>query len=299
MENNNQRNNQTESPKKKSPVFLIVQVVILAGVTGFLAFTYYQQKKESEMVQQILEGEKQELTNELKNMIGEYEDLKSDNDSMNIKLEAQQDRIKQLLAINASNIQTIRLYKKELGTLREIMKSYIIQIDSLNQKNIALTEENITVRSQLREVEQSRKVLEQEKDELTSKVDLASVLQAKNVAVVPLNKRSKENNKISKIEKIRTCFTLRENPIIPAGPRYIYIRVKRPDDVILTSSVSNIIEIDGEQVVYTEMREVNYENKDIDVCIYWDNNGELIEGTYVVDLFADNHIIGSSTVTLR
>ncbi|MFW5658265.1 MAG: hypothetical protein ACOCYF_02350 [Bacteroidota bacterium] len=299
MEDNNQRNMQPSTPKRKSPVFLIILVILLAGITGFLAYAFYQHKKESETVQMILEEEKKELTNELKELIVEYEDLKTDNDSMNIKLEAQQDRIKQLLAINTSNVQTIKLYKKELTTLREIMKSYIIQIDSLNQKNIALTEENINVRKQLIEIEQSKRTIEEEKDEYASKVEIASVLQAKDIEVIPLNKRGKENNKIKRIEKIRTCFTLRENPIIAAGPRHIYIRIKRPDDIILTSSISNIIDIKGEQIVFTEMREVSYENKDIDVCIYWDNNGELIEGTYTIDLFADGNNIGASTVTLR
>ena len=155
-------------PKKKTPVLLIIFTFLLIIAIGVLGWQYMEQKKEAEIIQQELELQKEELAGELNEMYIQYDSLKTDNDSMNIKLEAEQLKIQQLLAIQASNLEKIRLYKKELGTLREVMKSYIVQIDSLNTKNLALIAANEEVTSRLREVESTNIELTKEKEEYQS-----------------------------------------------------------------------------------------------------------------------------------
>lgn len=302
MENNNVRRDdqyQQLPPRRKKPVLLIVIIVLLVGALGILAVQYFNLKEDAEMTEKVLEEEKNDLTNELNEMYVEYDSLKTENDSMNMKLEAEQAKIKRLLAINASNAEKIRIYKKELGTLRDIMKSYIIQIDSLNQRNQALMKENLQVRTQLAEVETTRRELEQEKEELTTKVEKASVLQAKDIIASPLNKRSKERDRAKRVEKIRVCFILRENAIIEPGTKTIYMRIMRPDEIVLADNAGNLFEYNGEMVVYTAKRDVEYENQDVEMCIYWDRNEELIDGTYSVDLFHEGDVIGTTTFTLR
>jgi hypothetical protein len=288
-----------QPPKKKPPVVLIILVILLALGSGYLGWLYYTQVEESEMVQEVLENQKNQLTNELNNMVVEYENLKTTSDSMNMKLEAQQDKIKRLLSINASNVQKIQLYQKELKTLREVMKSYIVQIDSLNQRNLQLTAENLEVRTKLKEAETTTQELETQKSELTSKVTLASVLSAKDIKAVGLNKRSKERDKVKRIEKLRVCFTIRENAIVQPGPRDVFLRVIRPDGVTLTSTEENLFKAGDEMLVFSAKREVMYENEDVDMCIYWDNNGQLIEGTYTVELYADDNLIGTTMMVLE
>jgi len=296
---NKSTNHQDNQNKKKPPVFLIILTIALAIGAGVLGYLYWELDKESSEVHETLEVQKDSLAAELNLMVAEYDELKTDNDSMNIKLEAEQEKIKRLLGISASNAEKIRLYQKELNTLREVMRSYIVQIDSLNQKNIQLTAENLEVRSRLEEVETDRENLSQEKEELTGKVQMASVLSAKNILVSPLNKRSKERDDVDKIVKIRVCFTLRENPIVEAGTKDIYIRILRPDELVLTSSATSMFEYKEEQLVYSAKRQVEYENKDVDMCIYWDNNGDLIPGQYTVDLFAGGDLIGTTTFVLE
>jgi uncharacterized phage infection (PIP) family protein YhgE len=230
----------------------------------------------------------------------EYESLKSNNDSMNVKLQEQQNRIKKLLGVNTANLETIKLYKKELVTLREVMKSYIVQIDSLNQRNQILMAENTEVKTKLDQARTANKELSDQKEELSSKVQQASILAAKNIIITPLNRRSKENIKSEKVVKIKTCFTIRENSIIKAGPRTVYLRIARPDELVLTASAENHVEFQGEQMVYTEKRDLEYDNADIDMCIFYDvKNGELTAGTYSIDLFCDGNLIGSNTFTLK
>jgi FtsZ-binding cell division protein ZapB len=286
-------------PNKKSTIILIVLVVILAGCAGVLFVQYNKMKADSAIIQEALEDQKQSLTNELQDMMSEYYVLKSDNDSMNTQIEKQQGRIKQLLSINADNLEKIKLYKKELTTLRDIMKSYIVQIDSLNTRNQMLVVENVDVKNKLDEARKSNEDLSAEKQNLTSKVEMASVMSAKDVTVLPLNKRGKDTEKASRVKKIKACFTIRENPIIAAGEKTVYMRVTRPDQLVLATSEQDLFDYDGKQIVFSAKRSVLYENKDVELCIFWENTGELIEGTYGVDLFCDGKLIGSATFVLE
>jgi hypothetical protein len=285
-------------PKRKIPVFLIILIIALCCVIAYLGYTYGTLKKQSEIEKTELERQKGNLENELKSIYNQYDSLKTENDTMNLKLLAEQQRIEKLLKINANNVYKIRMYEKELGTIREVLKSYIYQIDSLNQANIALRTENIEVKQKLKQTESEKDDLIVQKKELTQVVEKASVLSAKNIVITPLNKRSKENLKADKVDKIRTCFTIRENAVIIPGNKTIYLRIARPDDVILTSGV-NLFEYQREQIVFTASREVQYENSDIELCIFWTNDGQLTPGTYRLNIYADGNDIGSSTFTLK
>ncbi len=286
-------------PKKRSTTLLMVVIGLLTVAITVLGIMLYQNSQKYHEEKQLIVEEKMDLERQLNEMIIEYDDLKTENDSINSLLVTEQDKIKRLLKIDASNAQKIKMYKQELETLRKVMRSYIVQIDSLNTRNRELTEENIQVRTQLARVEEDREVLTKEKEDLSSQVAMASVLSAKNVIAEGLNKKSKPNDKSGKIEKVKVCFTVRENAITKAGKKIIYLRIVRPDEVVLTAGGSTMIEINGEQLVYTAYRELEYENQDIDMCIYWDKTEELIPGTYAVHLFAEGVEIGSTTFDLK
>jgi len=288
-----------DKPKKRSTTLLMVVIGLLTVAITVLGVMLYQNSQKYNEEKQLIIEEKMDLERQLNEMIIEYDDLKTGNDSINSLLLTEQNKIQRLLKIDASNAQKIKMYKQELETLRKVMRSYIVQIDSLNTRNRELTAENIQVRTQLEQVEQDRDVLTQEKDDLSSQVAIASVLNAKNIVAEGLNKRSKPNDKSQKIEKVRVCFTIRENAIANAGKKIIYLRIIRPDDVVLTAGGSTMIEVNGEQLVYTTYRELEYENQDIDMCIFWDKTEELIPGTYAVHLLAEEHEIGTTTFDLK
>ena len=286
-------------PKKRSTTLLMVAIGLLTVAITVLGIMLYQNSQKYNEEKQLIIEEKLDLERQLNEMIIEYDDLKTENDSMNSLLVTEQNKINRLLKIDASNAQKIKMYKQELETLRKVMRSYIVQIDSLNTRNRELTAENIQVRTQLEQVVQDREVLTQEKEDLSSQVAIASVLSAKNIVAEGLNKRSKPNDKSQKIEKVRVCFTIRENAIANAGNKIIYLRIIRPDDVVLTAGGSTMIEVNGEQLVYTTYRELEYDNQDIDMCIFWDKTEELIPGTYTVHLLAEGYEIGTTTFDLK
>ena len=185
----------------------------------FLVFMYFNQKNKMIEMETVLTQEKDSLANELRHMVVAYDTLKTNNDSLNAGLEKERERIVQLLSINASNVQLIKKYKSEITTMREIMKSYIVQIDSLNTRNKILVAENTEIRQQITQVRNTNTELSKVKEELSTKVEIASVIQAKDIVAVSLNKKRKETTRINLLDKLRICFTLRENPLAKAGQK--------------------------------------------------------------------------------
>jgi hypothetical protein len=288
-----------EQPKKKSaPIAMIFTTVILAAALIFLVVMYFDQKNKMVEIETVLTQEKDSLANELRLMVHGYDTLKTDNDTLMSNLQREKKRIQQLLSLNASNVQLVKKYRAEIGTMREIMKGYIVQIDSLNTLNQQLVAENTGIKKQITEVQNSNVELTKVKEELTSKVSVASVIQAKDINAVTLNKKRKETNRLAVIDKLRICFTLRENPIAAAGEKEVFMRVIRPDSLVITTSPDNLFDFNGNKLVYSASRLVDYMNQDIEMCIFLDNTGDFIVGTYSVELYLENNIIGRTTFAL-
>jgi len=284
--------------KKSTPVGMIAIAVILAAALIFLVVRYFDLKNKSQENEMALTQEKDSLAKELRQMMASYDTLKTDNDSLKAGVERQKQHIVQLLSINASNIQLIKKYKSEISTMREIMKSYIVQIDSLNTRNKMLTAENSEIKSQISEVRNTNTELTKAKEELTSKVEIASVIQAKNIVATSLNKRQKTTTRLSQLDKLRICFTLRENPLAKAGPKDVFMRVLRPDSLVIATSPDNTFDFRGNKLVYSSHRTADYMNQDIDMCIFLDNSGDFVVGNYSVELYLEDNLIGKTTFML-
>jgi hypothetical protein len=302
MTDTNNISSSEQETKKNTPIALIAISIILAGALIFLIFMYYDQKTKmgNQMVEMetILTQEKDSLAHELRLMVVAYDTLKTNNDSLNSVMQKEKTRIVQLLSINASNTQLIKKYKSEITTMRDIMKSYIVQIDSLNTRNKVLSTENTEIRQQISKVRSTNTQLSKVKEELSTKVEIASVIQAKDIIAASLNKKRKETTRLNLLDKLRICFTLRENALAKAGPKEVFMRVIRPDSLVITSSPDNLFEYKGNKTIYSASRGVDYMNQDIEMCIYLDNTGDFIIGNYSVELYLEDNIIGRTNFML-
>lgn len=247
-------------------------------------------------------NEKEEVTNELKELIVQYEDMKSDNEEVNAQLAEEQQKIEGLIEelkkVKDSNRWQINKYKKELFTLREIMKSYIYQIDSLNTMNINLRQENSVVTAENKRIATKNEKLEQLTENLSTTVEKASILRAVNILPEALKKKGKETNRTSKVEKIKVCFTLVENAVAENGNQWVYLRIINPQGQVLSGSQN--VEVFGEtEIPFSDKREIEYDNKDIDVCIFWAKSEDLTEGEYKVEIVSKGNVIGTSAFYLK
>jgi hypothetical protein len=292
--------------KSKNISYLTALLIVLSLALVIIIYLFFSHKKESELTISQLEEyktmiteKKDSLEHQLQGIVVKYDSLMTDNDTLNLQLIEQQDKIKKLLSLRVSDTQKIRKYEKELGTIRDVLKSYIVQIDSLNTKNLMLMAENKELQHRTTQVETKNKKLEEEKIELVTLKDAAKTLVASNIAPVPLNKRSKEYERSKGVEKIRVDFILRKNAVTDPGPKTIFVKITRPDGVVLSSPIPEIILVQEEETAISAQREVNYENNDLPVSIFWDNDGNLIPGNYTVELFAESKLIGQSEFSLK
>jgi len=292
--------------KSSSLSYLVTLVVVLAIALMVVAYLFYTQKKESESViskleeySGLIESQKDSLETELKGIIVQYDSLMTENDTMNLKLAMQQDKIERLLKLRLSDTQKIRAYEKELGTIRGVLRSYIVQIDSLHTLNKELLVENVELRTKSAKVENINKQLAEDKEELITITNEAKTLVASDIIGVGLNKRSNDTNRFKQVEKVRVDFVLRKNSVSKPGPKMIYLRLIRPDNLVLSSPDPGVLSLNGEEIPFSANREVIYENNDVPVSIFWDNNGDLVGGNYVIELYEDGKLIGSSEFALK
>ena len=292
---NNNQNNGSNKTLKITTIVLAAVAVVLAGV---FVYVWIDRQK---MINDLT-VDKENLTNQLIELQGEYSLLSSDNDSLNVQLDREREKVDQLLErikqTDAANRSKIRQYEKELGTLRSIMKHYIFQIDSLNTLNIALRKDAELARAEAAKSAERYQELSKTTDEYAKLVEQGSEIKGRGINIVGINASNKETDRSSRIKKLRTCLSLIENSIAPKGPMRVYIRVKGPDGILMTSDQQRIFEMNGEQLVYSESREVDYQGAEVEVCIYFASE-EFTKGVYTVEAYTESGLLGTGDILLR
>jgi len=242
--------------------------------------------------------EKDSLERELRNIYFRYDTLETSNLEIQAEMKVQQEKIDKLISIQAEDAYKIRMYRKEMETLRSVLRSYIVQIDSLNMKNQELLAENKQLKNTERRLTSEKEQLLKDKDQLEEIRALATTLQASDINLVLLNKRDKDTRRIRSAEKVRVDFILRANKVAEQGEKHIYLRIIRPDQVVLGSPDLELIDLGDQQVPASASRVVNYEGTDLPVSIFWTNDGEIVPGEHTVELYSGGSLIGTSTFVL-
>lgn len=242
--------------------------------------------------------ERDSLEAELHKIYMSYDSLETDNVRIQGELEIQQEKINRLIAIQADDAYKIKMYKREMETLRSVLRSYIVQIDSLNTKNQALMAENVQLKRSEQKLQTEKQKLETDKAQLEEIKDMATSLQASDIFVEYINERNRPIKRIKSIYKIRTDFVLRSNSVASAGEKTIYLRLIRPDGVTLGSPEMELFNFNNEELLASASRTVSYENTDLPISIFWTNNGEVVPGEYKIELYCEGKLIGNSVFVL-
>ena len=290
---------------KKILIPIIAGAVLLIGALAFLGIRLSQANKANEEMVQLFELEKEEMENEYSTFATQYDEMQIliSNDSLVAQLEREKLRTQQLLeelrATKASNAAEITRLKKELKTVRAVMRSYVVQIDSLNQANEKLTKENKRVRTQYAEATKKVETLQEEAKNLSDKVTLAAQLDATNIRIEPRNKRGKAINSIKSVIKFAIDFTIVKNITAPTGERTIYVRIAKPDGSVLTKDASRTFKYENTQLEYSIKKLIEYTGEEQSVTVYWDVEEFLNPGAYTVYIFSDGVMIGEKSFTLE
>lgn len=285
---------------KKLVGAIIILIFIVAGVS-FFAVNEFRKNKE---MTEVFAVEKQEMENEYSTFAAQYDELQIqiNNDSLRKKLESEKLKTQRLLEelrqVKTTNAAEILRLKKELKTVRAVLRTYVIQIDSLNRLNAALMEENKEVKSKYSAATAQINTLAEEKKSLNEKVTLASQLDATNISVLPMNKRGRKARKVKDVKKIAISFTIVKNITAETGNKTLYVRIAKPDNEILSKG-NTTFAYEDKEITYSIKKYIEYTGEEQSVTVYWDVEEFLPSGTYNVYIFADGNMIGQNSFKLK
>lgn len=288
--------------KDKKDKTLLIIIGCLSAVLVILFIFFMVEKSENKKHITAIHEEKQILENELGELSVNYDNLKTSNDTLNDKLLLEQEKIATLLdemkKFRDNSYAEINKYKREVGTLKTILRSYVVQIDSLNQLNQKLVAENTHVKQQMDWVRDRNDKLEKEQKNMKEVIAKAEALKIENFMIYPINKKGKEVN-WKKCFQLKAEFIIIENVTAKRGDKIIYLRIQRPDDKIIAFSEKSFFKYQNVSLTYTARREFQYEGERLEMAVFWPNDGSLIKGIYKAELFCDGENIGSTEFFLK
>ena len=278
----------------------LIAIVVLAVICLFLGIQLFvggEKFKDLSGDYGRLEMDKEQVVFDLEKMRFSYDTLNVENSMMLAEISAQRDKIDGLITSVKNGNWELGKAKKEAATLRVIMKGYIVTIDSINQLNQALTEENTAMRDRVKEVQGRNEKLEERQENMEEIIEVGRILQCTEINVVGIrvlsSGRQRETTRADRVEMIKVCFTLLENKISEPGNKVLNLRITDLEGKVLLSND------DG---AYSATRNIDYSNDRLDACVFYSVDLEtsaLISGEYTVEILEQETPIGSSILNLR
>ena len=296
-----ERREREEQERKNESLRKLMYGLIAAAVLLLGALVYIWSSK-SALVKE-LNVEKEELTEQMIALKGDYDSLSSDYESINSQLDSSKEEVNQLIErikkTEATNRAQMRKYEKELGTLRSIMRNYIVQIDSLNTLNHKLTADAAAARREAAASRAENEELKGKVDNLSGQVAAGSVIKSRGLSIAAYNSSDKVTDRSSRVVRLLTTLSLVENDLAPKGPVRVYIRVKDPEGVLLTNSTQTSFVFGGQSMVASASRKVDYQGKEVELSIYLNEIPSYAPGIYTVEAYTTQALLGKAELLLR
>jgi hypothetical protein len=295
---------QTAGARKFRIYLAILGIFILV-----LAFWLLIQRSQLLKLVHEKETERNELQHELDSVIVEHNRIKIEYGALSDSLKSKDS----LIQANAIEIRKLldtqweyNKIRKKLAMLQTVAQGYVRQMDSLYTVNRELQAENDKVRQEVRTEKNRNQNLLKDKEELKEKMNQAAFIKAYDVTATAYKVKGggKETptDKSSRTDRLKVCFTLGENPLVPTGKRPIYVRIQRPDNVVVQRTKYDVFTFNGQTIPYSVREDVNYTGKAQNLCVIWnkkDNDIPAMKGKYIISVFADNTEIGEESFELK
>ena len=294
----NYDNNYGNEPNR-SVKGLKIMIVVLALILAALSAIYFLQVKQ---MRDDFSVERDTLTNQLMSIRNDYDTLRTFNDTLAAHYDGERQKVDSLIQTLQKerhlSYAKIRQYEKEKRMMQTIMAGYLRQIDSLNTINKQLVNENSSIRKKVLDYRLRAESAEEKSQELTTKVKQGAVIRARDIRLVALSKSDREVTRANRADQLRVDLVLVGNELSTPGERNIYVQITGPDGFVLANASNAMFDYEGSPTPYSATRSVDYQNDDLSVRLFYKGGG-ISGGVYKVKIFADGHMIGSSSVNLR
>ena len=180
------------------------------------------------------------------------------------------------------------------------------QIASLTQDNQTLTQDKVALTQEKEQLNQNLTVTIATKDSLAQKVDVASTLNASNIAITPIDIRNNGKEKITtkarKVNKLMISFDV-DNRIAKSGLTDVFVVVTGPDGKAITQQSSDsgtfTTRDDGDKN-FTAKLPVDIQTdkiKNVQFAFVPTNNFQ--QGNYKIQIYQNGFLIGEGTRSLK
>lgn len=284
---------------------MLVAIIVLLFTTKSMSDKVEEAQLANEQLQ--LSNEQLQLANEYQALNVEFQQYENQsqllaNDSLVTKYAAAKSKVEKLLQeLNSEkkkSAQRIKQLENEIGTLKNILRHYVAQIDSLGKENANLRAENKEIKRANRQLTNRVATESQKNAELSERMILAEKLNVTGVSLTPLKKNGKKEKNITKAKQLMVSFTIPQNNSTPVGEKIVYLRIVSPEGNLLGNA--GTFSFEGGSLPCTARKTIEYAGEEISgIAMYWDVNAVLSPGEYLVELFADNYRLTSKRFTLK
>lgn len=284
---------------KKIVIPLVIVILLLAAGAAFLGLNLAKQRQANKDMQELAALDKKEMENEYEQFARQYSEMKTqiNNDSIVAQLTQEQMKTQKLLEelknVKSNDAREIARLKKELATVRAVLRSYVLQIDSLNRLNENLTAENTRMKGQYAEATRQIEGLNSEKESLSQKVAIAAQLDATSINMIAKKSNGKPVKKLKDCKSIEVSFRIARNVTATNGVRTLYVRITTPTGDVLGGG--GTFPYENRELECSMKKNIEYNGEETAVTTYRQVGEYLSTGTYTVSIFADGNMIGSRT----
>lgn len=284
---------------------LLGGLLLLSSVAGCKSDAEKQleeKNKELNDLRQLAEMDRREMENEYARFAAQYGEMKKGirDDSLVARLDAEQKRAEQLMLelknLKANSAAEIMRLKRELETVRGVLRDYIRQVDSLQQVNQVLIGERDAALEEADRTRRENNTISERNADLSEQVAIAAQLNATGITISPLKKNGKVARKSKDVQKFSISFTITRNVTAQAGNRQVYVRLMKPNKQI--AAPSGNFEYEGKNIEYSAVKTIEYSGQEQHVTLYVNISEYLSAGQYSAHIFADGQMIGSGTLDL-
>ena len=308
--------NQPQTLPRKNNYKNAVIGVLAAGVLGLGGYMVYDKNKASDTIQQQqsqiakVTDEKSDIQSSFDASLARLDSMATVNTGLNSQLTEKNSEIAKVKSEIRSILSKKNATAAELSRAKTLIAQLNDKISVLEQDVARLTQENQTLSN-------DKVVLIQEKEKLTTdlatttevkqnlekKVDVASTLNASNIAITPIDVRKSGKEKVSttakRVDKLLVSFDV-TNRIAQPGSTDVYVLVIAPDGSAITSSAETFTTREDGDKTYTAKLPVEIETaKNKNVEFAFAPGTKFQQGSYKIMIYQNGFLIGESIRELK
>lgn len=308
---------QSQPPRKDFKNLVIG--ILAAGFLGTWGYLLWNNNKQEQVQQQQqtqiakVTDEKGQLQKNFDDALVRLDSLTGTNNKMQGQLNERQTDIAKLKTQIRGILKKEKLTEAEKKKADDLIKDLNDKISNLEQEVARLTQENQQLTADKTQLTQDKEKLTTDlqttttaKQDLEKKVDIASTLNASNIAITPVHDKKNGKEKVTttakRVDKLVISFDV-ANRIAQTGQTDVYVCITAPDgkpiSVPALGSGTFTSREEGDKV-YTAKVPVDIEaGKTKSVQFAWKQNSDFQKGAYKIEIYHNGFKIGEGTRELK